>query len=241
MVLPGEVSEQSSARTLSHVVRDVEDPKPEDEGTHRPRLGGAPPVPEQPPDVGGVADDQHGEGDRQGPGDDERPPAAEAAGAAVAHVAHQGLDDEPGQRAAEPDNAGPGVGDPQLLHVRGQQRELQRPPELDPARDRGHAEEPPERDPRLRRRRGLPRRGGGGGPERRGRRRRGRPGPAAVALRLGGRHRSELLLPRLPLCSALPLPSPSPFPYRRRLVALRVVALQSFFECFDERERERED
>lgn len=100
MVVPGEVTEQSSARTLSHVVSDIEDPKPDDESTDRSRLGGAPPVSEQPPDIGGVADDQHGEGDRESPGDDERPTAAEAAGAPVAHVAHQGLDEEPRQRPA---------------------------------------------------------------------------------------------------------------------------------------------
>lgn len=87
-----------------------------------------------------MADDQDGDGDRCGARGDEGRPAAEAAGAAVAQVADNGLNEEAGDRAAEPDEAGPHVRDAELLHVRGEQRELQGPTELDPARDRGDAE-----------------------------------------------------------------------------------------------------
>ena len=66
----------------------------------------------------------------------ERPPAAKSACAVVAHVAHQGLHQEPRQRPAEPYHASPGMRDPQLQHIRRQQRQLQRPPKLNPARHR---------------------------------------------------------------------------------------------------------
>ena len=70
-------------------------------------------------EVGGVADKEDGDGDGEGAGGDEGAAAAEAGGAAVAVVSHDGLDEHAGDWAAEPDEGGPSVGNPQQLDVRG--------------------------------------------------------------------------------------------------------------------------
>lgn len=103
---------------MSDVISDVENPKPDDkhgDGGRPEALG----VTKHPPDVGGVANNENGNNDRGGAGENERPAAAEAAGAFVAEVADERLDEEAGDRAAEPDDARPLVRDPELLNVRG--------------------------------------------------------------------------------------------------------------------------
>lgn len=55
-------------------------------------------VAEPPPDVSGVTDDENSGDDRQCSAQYKRSSAAKAASAAVAQVAHQGLDQEPGER-----------------------------------------------------------------------------------------------------------------------------------------------
>lgn len=108
---------------MRDVVSDVEDPEADDEDGDGGRavVRG---VAEEPADVGGVSDDENSGDDGDGADEDEGPAAAVAAGAAVAHVADEGLHEEAGDWAAEPDDAGPLVGDPQLLNVGRQQREL---------------------------------------------------------------------------------------------------------------------
>ncbi|PON58442.1 hypothetical protein PanWU01x14_166540 [Parasponia andersonii] len=121
---------------MEHVVGDVEDPEPDHEHGDRPRLRLAvEAVAERVAEIGGEADEEDGDGDEGGAGCDEWPPAAEAGGAAVAVVAHYGLDQHAGDWAAEPDEGGPGVWNAEELNVRGQQGELQRPTELDPGGD----------------------------------------------------------------------------------------------------------
>ncbi|WOK99790.1 hypothetical protein Cni_G08502 [Canna indica] len=58
-------------------------------------------------DVGGVADQEDRDRDGEGSRDDEGAAVAEGAGAAIAHVANEGLDDEIGERSAEPHQARP--------------------------------------------------------------------------------------------------------------------------------------
>ena len=70
-------------------------------------------------EVGGVADEEDGDGDERGASDDEGTASAEAGGAAVTVVADDGLDKHAGDGAAEPDEGGPGVGDAEELDVRG--------------------------------------------------------------------------------------------------------------------------
>lgn len=60
-------------------------------------------------EVNGVADNE----------DDSEGAGGEAGGAAVAVVSHDGLDEHAGDWAAEPDEGGPSVGNPQQLDVRG--------------------------------------------------------------------------------------------------------------------------
>lgn len=93
MVLSSKISEDSSTRTLSHVISDIKNPKTEHEHRDRSWPGSAS-VAEQPAEVGRVSDNQDGGGDQGGAGDDERPATAEAAGAAVTEMADQGLDKE---------------------------------------------------------------------------------------------------------------------------------------------------
>lgn len=86
-----EISKQSSTRTLRHIIGHVENPKPK----HKHSDGSGPhaaAVAKQPANIGGVTDDQNGEGDARRPDDDERPPAAKSTCASVAHVADHGLD-----------------------------------------------------------------------------------------------------------------------------------------------------
>lgn len=109
-------------------------------------------VAEPPPDVGGVTDDENSDDDRQCSAHYKRSSAAEAAGAAVAQVAHQGLDQEPRERPTEPYDAGPHVRDPELLHVRHEKRELQGPPELNATDSRRYPKQQPQRNPSLGRR-----------------------------------------------------------------------------------------
>lgn len=120
MILASEIAEQGSAGTLRDVVGDVKDPEPEDEDSDG--VGAVVDgVAEPPADIGGVPDDQDREDDGDGTGEDERPAAAEAAGAAVAHVAHKWLHEEPREWPTQPYDAGPRVRDPKLLHVRREQ------------------------------------------------------------------------------------------------------------------------
>lgn len=103
---------------MSDVISDVENPKPDDkhgDGGRPEALG----VTKQPPDVGGVSDNEDGDDDRGGAGENERPAAAEAASAFITEVADERLDEEAGNGAAEPDDARPLVRDPELLNVRG--------------------------------------------------------------------------------------------------------------------------
>ncbi|KAE8056148.1 hypothetical protein FH972_012941 [Carpinus fangiana] len=90
---------------------------PEHEFSHGPGPERATVV-EEPPDVRRVSDNQDGDSNQHRPGEYERPPAAKSACAAIAHVAHQGLHQEPRQQPAKPYHTGPGMCDPQLLHVR---------------------------------------------------------------------------------------------------------------------------
>lgn len=129
--LTSKISKQSSTRTLSHVIGDVKNPKPDHERHDSPRPN-LPAVAEKPADVRGVADDQNGDDDRERSGDDERPPATKATRASITHEADQRLDEKAGERSTEPYHARPRVRNPQLLHVRGQERELQSPAELNP-------------------------------------------------------------------------------------------------------------
>lgn len=148
-----EIGEECSAGTLGGVVADIEKPEPQDvddDGAGMARPGGG--VAEEAAKIGGEADEEDGEGDGGGAADDEGAAAAPGAGEAVAQVADEGLDDEPREGPAEPHQACERVGDPQLLDVGGQQRELESPPELDAARHGRHPEEPPQRNPRRRRR-----------------------------------------------------------------------------------------
>nr|TKV96623.1 hypothetical protein SEVIR_9G440400v2 [Setaria viridis] len=78
---------------------------------------------------------------------DLRRPSGEALGAMRSErwpTSDEGLDEEAGERAAEPDEAGEGVQDAELLHVGSEQRQLQRPPELHPARHGRRAQQLPE-------------------------------------------------------------------------------------------------
>ncbi|RCV45224.1 hypothetical protein SETIT_9G436600v2 [Setaria italica] len=73
-------------------------------------------------------------------------PSGEALGAMRSErwPTSEGLDEEAGERAAEPDEAGEGVQDAELLHVGSEQRQLQRLPELHPARHGRRAQQLPE-------------------------------------------------------------------------------------------------
>lgn len=129
----GEITEQGSTGTLRDVVGDVEDPKADYEDSYGSRsVGGG--VAKDPADVSGVGDDDDGDHDGDSADEDEGAAAAEAAGAAVAHVADERLDEEAGDRAAEPDDAGPLVRDAKLLDVGSEEGELQGPTELNTAR-----------------------------------------------------------------------------------------------------------
>lgn len=72
---------------MSNVIRNIKDPKPDDEDGDGGRtvLRG---VAEEPPDVSGETDDENSEDDGGGADNYEGPAAAEAASAAVTHVAH---------------------------------------------------------------------------------------------------------------------------------------------------------
>lgn len=118
-----EITKQSSTRTLSNIVSHIQNPKPE----HEKRHGGRPMslgITKPPPQVSGVTNNKNRDNDKQSSGHNKRSPAAEAVGAAVTHVANQGLNEEPGERAAEPYDAGPRVRDPELLHVGCEEGEL---------------------------------------------------------------------------------------------------------------------
>jgi len=141
-----EITKQSSTRALSDVVSHVQNPKPENENSHSPgAMFGR--IAEPPPDVRGVTDDQNRNDDRQCSTQDKRSPAAEPAGAAVAQVAHQGLDQQPRERPTQPYDAGPRVRDSQLLHVRRQKRQLQGPPKLNASGNRRYPQQLPQRNP----------------------------------------------------------------------------------------------
>ena len=125
VVAAGKVGEEGAAWTLQHVVRHVEDPEPDDEDGDGARAGlFGQVVAEHVAHVGGVADEEDGDGYGEGAGGDEGTAAAEARGAAVAVVAYYRLDDHPAYWAAEPDEGGPSVRDAQQLDVGGQQGEL---------------------------------------------------------------------------------------------------------------------
>ena len=98
-VITCEIGKQGSTRSLSHIIRNIEQPKPYHKSGDRSHLGPVP-VTKQPSDIGGVADDKDGEDDQHRSGDNERPATAEAASPAVAHVADERLDEESGERAA---------------------------------------------------------------------------------------------------------------------------------------------
>lgn len=141
------ISEESSTRTLSHVISHVKNPKPQHESHDRPRLNPPPfSIPKRPPDIRRVSYDQNGDSDGHGSCDDKRSPATVLALTPVAAVADERLHEQSRERAAEPDHAGPSVWDPELLHVRSEEGELERPAELDPARDGSYAEEHALRD-----------------------------------------------------------------------------------------------
>ena len=146
-----EISQESSTRTLSHVIRYVEDPEPDHEDGYRRRpesIG----VAEEPADVSSVSNYDDSNDDRGGTGEDERTPATKAAGAAVAEVSDEWLNEEAGDGAAEPDDAGPLVRDPELLNIGSEERELKRPSELDSAGHRSYTQQLPEPDSRPSRR-----------------------------------------------------------------------------------------
>ena len=94
-----EISKKSSTRTLRHIIGHVQNPKPK----HKDSDGSGPdatPVAKQPANIGGVTNDQNGEGDGRRPDDYERPPAAKSTCTSVAHVADHGLDYKTGERPA---------------------------------------------------------------------------------------------------------------------------------------------
>lgn len=143
-----EVREERPAGPLRRVVADIEQPEADevDADGAEAYLARGDVVSEEATEVGGEADGEDGGGDGGGARGYEGPAATERGGGgdAVGEVADEGLDEEAGERAAEPDEAGEGVGDAQLLHVGGQQRQLQRPAELHPARHRRRAQQLPE-------------------------------------------------------------------------------------------------
>lgn len=133
MILSSEISKESSTRTLSGIISNIKQPKPDDEGDDRHRsfaFSAVDFIPEEIPDISGKANNYDGGDDHDRPSEDKGAAATEAAGGAITDVAHQGLDEETGDWTAEPYDAGEGVGDAELLDVRGKERELEGPPEL---------------------------------------------------------------------------------------------------------------
>lgn len=120
---------------MSHVVGDVEDPESEDEDEDGAWTDDAA-IAEEPAEVGGVANEKHGQDDGSRAGDDERTAATETTPTAIAHEADERLNEEAGERTAEPYDASPSVRDSELLNVRRQKRKLKRPAELNTARHR---------------------------------------------------------------------------------------------------------
>lgn len=78
LILPGEISEESTTGPLSHVVGDVKKPKPKNEGNDGEGPGGGSRVvAKDDTDVSGVTDDDDGDGDGGCAGDDEGSATAE--------------------------------------------------------------------------------------------------------------------------------------------------------------------
>lgn len=125
MILPGDVGKQGPAGPLSGVIPHIQQPEPHHVHGDSPRAASTGHiVPDEQADVGGMADEKHGDDDGGGAGDDERPPAADPGLASVAGVANERLDEEAREGPTEPDEAGPPVRDTELLHVRRQQGQL---------------------------------------------------------------------------------------------------------------------
>lgn len=123
MILLGKIGEERSARALSHVIGNIENPKPYHEGGDGAYLNLAA-IAEEPAYIGGETDYENGDHDGDCAAEDERAAAAEPARASVADESDQRLNEQAGKRAAKPDDAGPSVRDSELLHVRREQRQL---------------------------------------------------------------------------------------------------------------------
>jgi hypothetical protein len=130
----GEVREEGPAGALRSVVADVQEPEAEEVDEDGAEACGTrgDVVAKEAAEVRGEADCEDGGCNGGSAGGDEGAAAAERGrgGDTVGEVADEGLDDEARERAAEPDEAGEGVRDAQLLHVGGEQGQLQSPPEL---------------------------------------------------------------------------------------------------------------
>ncbi|KAH1162884.1 hypothetical protein GYH30_001414 [Glycine max] len=64
-------------------------------------------------EVGSVANKEDGDGDGEGAGGDEEVAVCKTRGATIVVVSHVGLDEHARHWAAEPDEGGPNVGNPQ--------------------------------------------------------------------------------------------------------------------------------
>lgn len=97
-----EISKKSSARSLSHVISHIKQPKPQNKDYNRTRSGlrRGDRVAHKSTNVGGMPDDHNGDGDRTGSDNNERSPTTEPAGAAVAQVTDQRLYNKTGERTA---------------------------------------------------------------------------------------------------------------------------------------------
>ena len=124
---------------MKHVISHIQNPKPNHEYRNRPGFDSIIEwVAGNPSDVGCVADEKHSYGNENSSSGDEGAATPEPGCAAVAVVTNQRLHNHAGDGTAEPDKSSPLVGNAEKLNVGRQQRQLQRPSELNPGGDGGH-------------------------------------------------------------------------------------------------------
>nr|GMD74179.1 hypothetical protein TEA_019755 [Ipomoea batatas] len=126
-------------KQLLRLAHDVEDPKPDDKNSNGTGLSGfVEAVAGGVADISGEANEEDSENDEQGAGSNKGATATETPSAIVAVVADQGLNNHAGDGPTKPHKGREFVRDSEQLNVRGEEGELQGPPELNSRRNGRH-------------------------------------------------------------------------------------------------------